>query len=75
MAVADYRLCDLCGNKAFYDSDLDYNFPTPKNPINKEDCVVGTYYTLQHLGDWKVLCNNCSKTHKCVIEKREETGI
>ena len=24
MAFADYYLCDLCGGKAFYDTDVDY---------------------------------------------------
>ncbi len=24
MALADYRLCDVCGSKAFYDARLNY---------------------------------------------------
>ena len=27
MAMADYRQCDLCGCKAFYDANLNYDWP------------------------------------------------
>lgn len=79
MAYADYRLCDVCGNKAFYDSNLGYEFAEHKEgkfvyPENRvriagEDQPYG--YGLGRLGDWAVLCLECSKTHKTCIVKRE----
>lgn len=33
MALADYRLCDKCGAKTFYDARL--NCEVPKNPEKK----------------------------------------
>jgi len=59
MALADYRLCDLCDGKVFYDANLNYT-PTKEG------------YTLDHLGDWAVICLDCAKTHKCVVVPREE---
>lgn len=50
MALADYRLCDVCGGKAFYDANLNY-----------------TDEGLDRLGDWKVICVECAKTHKTVV--------
>jgi len=50
MAGADYRSCDVCGCKTFYDAKLDYDFDTyPKNGLR--------------LGDWKVLCEKCAETY------------
>ena len=59
MALADYRLCDWCGNKAFYDSRLNYDYDEKTGQT-----------TLDHLGDWKVLCVECAKTHEVVIRER-----
>lgn len=71
MAYADYRLCDVCDSKAFYDSNLDYVFVGESQwgdePVKQEDCVRDTNYRLQYLGDWAVLCKDCAKTYKCVI--------
>lgn len=54
MAAADYRLCDVCGGKTFYDAELDYSGgPWGEN-------LVG-------LGDWAVICEECAKTHKCIV--------
>jgi hypothetical protein len=75
MAYADYRLCDICERKAFYDANLNYEFPdkngndTYGNPM---EYVRGSRHKLDHLGDWAVLCINCAKTHKCVIV---QTGV
>jgi len=33
MASTDYRLCDNCGRKAFYDANLNYEWPDKHNPI------------------------------------------
>lgn len=61
MALADYRLCDLCDNKAFYDCSLHYN--GMESNVNVRD----RNYSLERLGDWKVLCQTCAQTNKCII--------
>jgi hypothetical protein len=63
MAFRDYRLCDVCGNKAFYDMDLAYEYDPEIENVKGED------YSLQNLGDWKVLCKKCAETHEVVIVK------
>lgn len=77
MALADYRLCDVCGCKAFYDSNLNYEFPNKegKGSYNQKitkirDSPMG----LDNLGDWVVLCIDCAKTHRCEIVPIEEGG-
>lgn len=74
MAIGDYRTCDICNNKVFYDANLAYKFPEKdKTKVYKE---VGLKQPLQstsleNLGDWAVLCLNCAKTHKVIIVKIE----
>lgn len=67
MAGADYRYCDNCDTKAFYDSNLNYEVDMPRSPIPKDQLVRDTHYKIDSLGDWKVLCRECAKTHKCII--------
>ena len=68
---ADYRHCDVCDCKVFYDSELNYE---QGRGIPKEEMarVAGKEnpcgYKLGCLGDWAVLCRDCAKTHRCVIE-------
>lgn len=64
MALADYRLCDLCESKAFYDANLNNDFDAPE-----EEYIRDSGYALDNLGDWAVLCKECAKTHKCTIEE------
>lgn len=61
MAGCDYRLCDLCEKKVFYDADLNYK------PTKTE---LG--YTLERLGDWVVICQDCAVTHRCIIVEKED---
>jgi hypothetical protein len=61
VAGCDYRSCDRCRAKTFYDAQLDYDFNDPDRPLG-----------LYGLGDWAVLCEECAKTHKCVVVKRED---
>ncbi len=90
MALSDYRLCDICERKAFYDSKLNYqygkckgNYRIPEEydiPFNEvgepqiddPESVEEHGLRLDYLGDWAVLCQECAKTHKCVIVPREE---
>jgi len=60
MAAADYKLCDNCGRKTFYDAALEYPDPTPP-----------TYqYIPDGVGDWAVICEPCAKTYICVVMER-----
>ena len=75
--MADYRLCDVCGCKAFYDSNLSYEYPDKNGngtwgKIEPDELVRDSDYKLYHLGDWAVICTDCAKTHKCVIVPLEE---
>jgi hypothetical protein len=74
MALADYRLCDVCGNKAFYDANLNYTFPWDGEPIPEDEKVREGNYKLDYLGDWAVLCRDCAKTHVAVVMKKEDIG-
>ena len=67
MAMADYRLCDVCGCKTFYDSNLNYEFLTDGSGNVRNGGEVDIGLGLERLGDWCVICNECSKTHKCII--------
>lgn len=73
MAMADYRLCDKCGHKAFYDSNLNYEFGKTweGRPLPEDEKCRDSDYKIDYLGDWAVLCRDCAKTHRCVIEKIE----
>lgn len=81
MAYADYRLCDVCGGKAFYDSHLNYGDadvasyrvagkPQYENPELNEKYGV----TLDRVGDWAVICHECAETHECKIIPRQPKG-
>lgn len=82
MALADYRLCDVCSGKAFYDANLSYE--EGEDGDRKPYFVAGQpQYTeveldkkygmrLGYVGDWAVICDDCSKTHYTQIVKRNE---
>lgn len=70
MAYADYRHCEVCDCKVFYDSNLDYEQgrDVPKEEfarVNGEENPWG--YKLHSLGDWAVICRDCAKTHKTIV--------
>lgn len=65
MAAADYRICDRCGNKAFYDANLGYENDHAVPRIAGED--VPQFVGLYNLGDWAVLCRDCAETHRTLI--------
>lgn len=77
MACRDYRLCDICGAKAFYDARLNYDWPegSQLDPTWPPFRVAGEAQDgdmrLDHLGDWSVLCVECAKTHQTQIVKRQ----
>lgn len=71
MASADYRLCDVCNQKAFYDADLAYEARGPYSPFRVAGKSQGTVH-LGRLGDWAVICIDCAKTHRTRVERIEE---
>ena len=62
MAVADYKSCDLCGGKAFYDANLheDRYVATWDPETAKRHDPIGL----------AVLCPACNKTHEAIIRPR-----
>lgn len=75
MALADYRFCDNCGSKAFYDANLNYDIPTRDHTVPTDEQIRDSGYKLDYLGDWAVLCRDCAKTHKCVIVSLETPNV
>jgi hypothetical protein len=65
MAGIDYRRCDVCGGKSFYDADLGYG-------SDQENLVIGTDYSLGFLGDWIVICRKCSGKYEARIIEKEQ---
>lgn len=64
MAYADYRHCDLCDRKTFYDANLDYDEGAIDRPaFRRAGVAIPGGLALHNLGDWAVLCDECSKTH------------
>ena len=76
MASSDYKSCDVCGGKAFYDVNLSYTDGTYKHNTNNAPYrTAGTEQynnpeflqeyglRLGYVGDWAVICGKCSKTH------------
>lgn len=65
MAAADYKLCDVCSAKTFYDVEIDYADAAPPDwtPIPK------------HVGSWAVICESCAKTHICVVMERANLNL
>lgn len=78
MAAADYRLCDVCDGKAFYDSNLSYEDPREapdRGPFRVAGQEQGWGYRLGYLGDWAVLCTDCAKTHRTAILPIEAASV
>ena len=63
MAKADYRLCDVCGEKAFYDANLNYTFVRRGDEVPSYTTLLDGSYTLDYLGDWAVLCTESARKH------------
>lgn len=81
MAKADYRLCDVCDEKTFYDSTLSYEWgPSEYRPEQPPYRIAGEQQyadaamnakhgmRLGYLGDWAVICDDCAKAWRARIE-------
>jgi hypothetical protein len=85
MLACDFRLCDVCECKVFYDAELGYELNSQANSkkrvpyriAGRDQCrtkeLTEKYgKTLWYLGDWAVICNKCSKEYKTQIVKIEK---
>ena len=76
MAIFDYRLCDVCGIKTFYDANIDYVEFETDGPVVMYDLKVdGKTEEVAcplHVGGWAVLCKGCIETHDVEIVKRRQ---
>ena len=60
MASCDYKLCDICSKKHFYDSDIYY--PDSEYAKALENKTV------------KSICDTCAKTHEIVIKQKDNNN-
>lgn len=71
MALADYRLCDICDGEVFYDVNLNYRFEEDSwTSFDELDKKRG--YKLDYLGDWVCICKDCSEKYIVTIMDRED---
>jgi len=72
MASADYRICDNCGRKVFYDAELNYDYENEEHKA--KELGEEQDYRIDSLGDWCVLCNECAKTYKTtfILKNRDK---
>lgn len=62
MALSDYKLCDVCQGKAFYDANI--SDPRYCATWDFEEAIQTEPIGIA------VLCSECNKTYECVIQKR-----
>lgn len=63
MAMCDYKVCDCCGCKTYYDTSLNFS----------DTWVDGVYYYLPTgCGTLTSLCLDCSKDFFVVFVRREK---
>lgn len=67
MAASDYRLCDVCHGKAFYDANLNYEIGIGVEGSVRYRGELAPQTQLDYLGDWAVICQECAQTHKCIV--------
>ncbi len=63
MASADYWLCDVCGNKSFYDANLDWDWDEGLTRSDRRMLPSGA-------GDMAAICVNCAVTYEVVVRER-----
>lgn len=64
MAMCDYRWCNVCGCKAFYDAELNYYDEDKPNAQNGQELPDG------RIADMVCLCSDCLKTHEIKVVAR-----
>lgn len=75
MALSDYRLCDVCDRKTFYDAMLNWdqygNWEEGDAPVLEDGGAVAKG-SLERLGAWAIICQDCVKTHAARVLTREQ---
>lgn len=74
MAASDFRLCDVCSSKVFYDANLNYEPVEDESGNVRNGGSLLRDLRLEYLGDWAVICDDCAETHQCVVVPRDSTG-
>lgn len=59
MAAADYKDCDVCVGKTFYDANITYD----------DDWDI-KWERPWGVGDWKVICKSCAETYEVIVRKK-----
>jgi hypothetical protein len=80
MARGDYRGCDVCDGKAFYDANLSYEdgrdqWAKDRAPYriagaeqyDSAEQLAKWGMRLGYVGDWAVVCHDCSAKHRTAI--------
>ena len=70
MALCDYRLCDVCGGKAFYDANLAYEQGQHVKRWLRNGGQMMENTELGYVGDWAVICDRCAETHEICIRPK-----
>lgn len=65
MAGADYKSCDVCGTKTFYDARVDYDLDLRQHEEPRPFRV----------GDWKVICVECAKDHEVKVVPKSKAKV
>ena len=82
MAAGDYRSCDVCGGKAFYDARLNYDtgkkidgkWVYSETPYRIAGDEPGAFSVgLDYVGDWAVICTGCSPRFMTRIVERAQS--
>ena len=73
MAMSDYRLCDVCERKAFYDANLNYDQGADVPGMLRNGGGMMENTALDYVGDWGVICTDCAETHEVVIRPKPTT--
>ncbi|MFW6369093.1 MAG: hypothetical protein ACOC0J_00745 [Myxococcota bacterium] len=63
MALSDYYLCDVCGEKCFYDANLNWEL----------DRKTGTM-SLERMGDMAAICKDCASKYEIVIRNKSNSS-
>lgn len=66
MAMSDYRACDVCGGKAFYDAELDYDMSN-LHPATGDP-------KLGYVSSMAVVCDKCEETHVAVVIEKSKAS-
>lgn len=73
MAGGDYRSCDVCGGKTFYDANISYEWPDGDDDYrdhHMRTCgeLEWPAMSMHSVGDIAVLCWRCTLQYRTAVE-------